>query len=37
MREEHKRVEVEEVVFGARMDGPARVLGSMGSPAFTWC
>ena len=30
------RIEVEEVVFSAPMDGPARVLGPLAGGAFAW-
>jgi hypothetical protein len=32
----YSRVNVEEVVFTAAMDGSSRVLGPFGAGAFTW-
>ena len=32
----YSRVDVDEIVFEAPMDGPSRVLGPLGASAFTW-
>ncbi len=32
----YKRIEADQEVTNATMDGPAQVLGPMGAPAFTW-